>query len=149
MVSHTHHRCFWEVCCQLLSARHPHKYRVIALAYHEADCFGSNTGAFTVKKDLMLVPKPPRFANEGDHLETKVLVENTSTFEGTWEVSLKADSLCKLPDSTNNTLVKTINLKANGSATLSFPAKFINTGDTTWTWSATPVALNNAQLNTH
>ena len=39
-----------------------------------------------VKKDLMLEPKTPRFANQGDTFNSQVLVQNASTYSGTWEV---------------------------------------------------------------
>lgn len=122
------------------------RYRIIAIAHRAGDQFGSNESSFMVNKDIMLEPKPPRFAHEGDSLETKVLIENTSNYEGVWDITLKADSLCAITQGTNNTLTKMVQLKPNSSATLSFPVSFINTGETTWSWSARPRSLENQQL---
>ena len=122
------------------------RYRIIAVAHRAGDQFGSSESSFMVNKDIMLEPKPPRFAHEGDSLETKVLIENTSNYAGLWDVTLKTDSLCSIPEGINNTLTKTVQLKPNSSATLSFPVSFINTGETTWTWSASPRTIENQPL---
>ncbi|MEO1857131.1 MAG: MG2 domain-containing protein [Rubritalea sp.] len=122
------------------------RYRIIAIAHGAGDQFGSAESSFLVNKDIMLEPKPPRFAHEGDSLITKVLIENTSNYVGTWDITLKADSLCSIPEGINNTLTQTIQLKAHSSATLSYPVSFINTGETTWTWSATPRSIEGQQL---
>ena len=122
------------------------RYRIIAVAYQSSDRFGSAESSFVVSKDIMLEPKPPRFAHEGDEIETKVLVENSSNYAGTWDITLKADSLCSLPKGTNNSLIQQIQLKPNSSATLSFPITFINTGETTLTWSASPRSLDSIEL---
>lgn len=124
------------------------RYRIIAIAHKSNDQFGSTESSFMVNKDIMLEPKPPRFAHEGDTLETKVLIENTSDYSGTWAISLKADSLCSLPQADNNTLTQLVQLKPHSSATLSFPITFINTGATTLTWSARPRELGSSELTT-
>jgi alpha-2-macroglobulin len=63
------------------------RYRVIAVAHHATARFGHAESAITGKKDLMLEPKPPRFAHQGDALRTQLLVQNASTHNGTWEIT--------------------------------------------------------------
>ncbi len=65
------------------------RYRVIAIAHHDATRFGHAEAAIIAKKDLMLEPKAPRFANQTDTIHPQVLVQNASTFAGTWQITLQ------------------------------------------------------------
>jgi len=126
------------------------RYRVIAVAIHGAKKFGHKTTDYTVNKPLMLEPAAPRYASEGDKLSPKVLVQNNSEFEGTWEISLVTDSITvptsgSQTGSTENTLSKTISLKPGDAATVYFDVTFVNTGTTRWIWSAAPVKIQGSQ----
>lgn len=122
------------------------RYRVMAIALHGAKKFGHQSSSYIVDKPLMLEPGTPRYASEGDAISPKVLVQNNSKFEGTWEISLETDSLT-VPDhgsqtgSAQHTLSKTVTLKPDGAATVYFDVRFVNTGTTRWVWSAVPVKL--------
>jgi len=122
------------------------RYRIMALATAGAENFGSSKSSVIVNKDLMLEPAPPRFANEGDKLNTKILVQNASKFSGTWDITLQTDSLTMIDQGTGSSFTQTVSIAAGESTTLSFPVHFVNTGETTWKWSATPRSLDNSSL---
>ncbi|MBT8045355.1 MAG: hypothetical protein KJO79_10430, partial [Verrucomicrobiae bacterium] len=115
------------------------RYRVIAVVLHGESKFGDATTDYTVDKPIMLEPAAPRYASEGDQLKPKVLVQNNSDFEGTWEISLATTSLTQAAPSVPNT--KTITLQPGGQSTVYFDVKFVNTGTATWTWSAKPLEI--------
>ena len=126
------------------------RYRVMAIALHGANKFGHQTTDYTVNKPLMLEPAAPRYASEGDKLSPKVLVQNNSKFEGSWEISLVTDSITvptsgSQNGSAGNTMSKTISLKPGDAATVYFDVTFANTGTTRWIWSATPVSLTGSE----
>jgi uncharacterized protein YfaS (alpha-2-macroglobulin family) len=124
------------------------RYRVIAIAHHEASRFGHSESAIVVKKDLMLEPKAPRFANQTDTVHPQVLVQNASRFAGTWEIKFAAHAgtgtpVCRLLGNP----VETVSLAPGASTTVVFPTLAENTGEAVFTWSATPVSLNNGTLS--
>ena len=129
------------------------RYRVMAVALSGAKKFGHQTTEYTVNKPLMLEPAAPRYASEGDKLSPKVLVQNNSKYEGTWEISLITDGIT-IPssnspaDSAQNTMSKSITLKPGDAATVYFDVTFVNTGTTSWIWSATPVKLTSSETLT-
>ncbi|NWK57066.1 hypothetical protein HW115_15695 [Verrucomicrobiaceae bacterium N1E253] len=115
------------------------RYRVIAVALHGDNKFGSASSDYTVDKPLMLEPAAPRYASEGDRLQPKVLVQNNSKFEGTWKVSLETSSLTQSHG--NAPLSKTITLQPGGAGTVYFDVHFVETGKARWTWTASPVQI--------
>ena len=125
----------------------------MAVALSGAKKFGHQTTEYTVNKPLMLEPAAPRYASEGDKLSPKVLVQNNSKYEGTWEISLITDGIT-IPssnspaDSAQNTMSKSITLKPGDAATVYFDVTFVNTGTTSWIWSATPVKLTSSETLT-
>ena len=124
------------------------RYRVIAIAHHETTRFGHAESAIVVKKDLMLEPKAPRFANQTDTLQPQVLVQNASRFAGTWEVRFDAHAadgtpVCRALGTTS----EKVSLAPGASATIAFPTLAENTGEAVLTWKATPVSLQNGTLN--
>ena len=124
------------------------RYRVIAIAHHEASRFGHAESAIVAKKDLMLEPKAPRFANQTDTLSPQVLVQNASRYSGTWEIQYNphaADGtpICRALASTR----ETVSLAPGASATLVFPTLAENTGEAVLTWKATPVSMQDATLS--
>lgn len=123
------------------------RYRLIAIAHHETSRFGHAESAIVVKKDLMLEPKAPRFANQTDTLGPQVLVQNASRFAGTWEIQFNAHAaggtpVCRALAATS----ETVSLAPGASATLVFPTLAENTGEAVLTWKATPVSMQNAPL---
>ena len=118
------------------------RYRVIAVALHGPRKFGSATTDYTVDKPIMLEPAAPRFASEGDKLSPKVLVQNNSPFEGTWEISLTTTSITRAgTGETGAPASRTITLKPGGAETIYFATQFANTGTARWIWSARPLEI--------
>lgn len=123
------------------------RYRVIAIAHQQAARFGHAESAIVVKKDLMLEPKTPRFANQSDTFNSQVLVQNASEFNGTWEIKFSTGSgpetPCAVP---TGTTVETVTLAAGASTTVVFPVRAESTGEAVLTWQATPISLDNGNL---
>jgi uncharacterized protein YfaS (alpha-2-macroglobulin family) len=124
------------------------RYRVIAVAHHEAARFGHTETSIVAKKDLMLDPKAPRFANQTDTLSPQVLVQNASRFAGTWEILFIAHAATGTPVCRAlGSMKETISLAPGASATLAFPILAEHTGEAVLAWKATPVALENGALD--
>ncbi|MEO7099214.1 MAG: MG2 domain-containing protein [Luteolibacter sp.] len=123
------------------------RYRLIAIAHQSAARFGHVESAIVVKKDLMLEPKTPRFANQSDTFSSQVLVQNASEFSGTWEITFGTqsgtESPCVVPQGATR---QTVTLDAGKSTTVVFPSLAENTGEAVLTWKATPVSLSNGNL---
>ncbi len=122
------------------------RYRIMANVTSGAELFGAVDSSVVVKKEIMLEPKAPRFAHEGDHITPKVLVQNTSEFTGQWDITLTTDSLAQHDSNSSKALTQTISLSPGGSVTLEFPVTMLDTGETTWQWSAIPKSLDSATL---
>lgn len=125
------------------------RYRVIAVAHQGAQKFGNAESAIVINKPLMLEPKAPRFANQGDAFTPQVLVQNASPHQGTWEITFstgaKGDTTAVVRP--NGDAVRTVTLDPGASATVDFPVTAENTGEAVLSWKAKPVSLGNAQLN--
>ncbi|MFT4175856.1 MAG: MG2 domain-containing protein [Luteolibacter sp.] len=119
------------------------RYRLIAVAHHAASRFGTGESAIVVKKDVMLEPKAPRFANQTDTFRPQVLVQNASAENGTWEITLASenDTLTLGGD-----LKQTVTLAPGASATVVFDATASNTGEAILKWNATPVTLASGDI---
>jgi alpha-2-macroglobulin len=123
------------------------RYRVIAIAHHGGAHFGHTESAVLVKKPLMLEPKLPRFAHQGDLLNTQVMVQNASGRAATWEVT------CSIGNGEGTPIAsfvgshqQSLTLAAGESATLVFPIRIDNTGDVTVSYSARPLSLPDGEL---
>jgi uncharacterized protein YfaS (alpha-2-macroglobulin family) len=122
------------------------RYRVIAVVLHGKRKFGSSSTDYTVDKPIMLEPAAPRYASEGDNLMPKVLVQNNSKFEGTWEISLNTTSITQAgTGSPGAPAARTITLKPGGAETVYFETKFVNTGTAQWVWSARPLEIKGGE----
>ncbi len=126
------------------------RYRLIAVAHEGAVRFGHGEDDFKVNQPLMLEPQVPRFANQGDSLEMRALVQNASDQDGVWNVSLApnppaSEPLAVLADGVEPT--RTLTLAAGQSATVSFRVNFNNTGEAVMNWLAVPVSLSGAVPN--
>ena len=123
------------------------RYRVIAIAHHEVTRFGSAEASILAKKDLMLEPKAPRFANQTDTINPQVLVQNASAFSGTWKITFNAHAttgtpVCRALATTS----QTVTIDAGKSATVVFPTIAETTGEAVLSWQAVPVSLSNGNL---
>ncbi|TAE75030.1 MAG: hypothetical protein EAZ65_03200 [Verrucomicrobia bacterium] len=124
------------------------RYRVIAIAHHGETRFGHTDSELVVSKELMIEPQAPRFANEGDTLTLRALVQNASDHSGTWNVSFTANPPGSDPIATlvGTERQKTIALPAGGSATVLFPITLQNTGEAVVSWKAEPLSLDTTEL---
>jgi len=123
------------------------RYRLIAVAHEAGSRFGNAESAVVVKKDLMLEPKAPRFANQSDTFNTQVLVQNASAFAGTWEIKFGTGDNKSTPRvSPTGPVTETVMLAPGASKTIIFPARADDTGEAILTWTATPVSLANGKL---
>ena len=124
------------------------RYRVIAVAHHGESRFGHSQANLVVNKPLMVEPQAPRFANEGDTLDIRALVQNASEFNGTWKITFTPNPPASEPVAVlaGAETEKTLTLTAGGSATVIFPVAFKNTGEAVFSWKAEPVSLDGAQL---
>lgn len=123
------------------------RYRVIAVASHAAARFGRAESTMTVKKNLMLEPKPPRAAHQGDKLRLQALVQNSSEVKGTWEIRLVAHNaggtpVCRAAGG----VMETVTLAPGEGKTVSFPVNVENTGTALVSWQASPAALDGGEL---
>ncbi len=117
------------------------RYRVIAVAHHQAARFGSVESAIVVNKPLMLEPKAPRFAHQGDQVTPRVLVQNASEFTGTWEIRYQPNASSGTPVCSSTVTIQTITLEPGKSGTVDFPTLVENTGEAVFQWQAVPVSL--------
>lgn len=123
------------------------RYRVIAVAHQHAERFGNSESAVIANKPLMLEPKAPRFANQGDLIKPRLLVQNASEFTGTWRITYQAHSgtgtpVCRALGSAS----ETVTLAPGASANLEFPSALDATGEAVSTWRAEPVSLTGTPL---
>ncbi|MCU0781142.1 MAG: MG2 domain-containing protein, partial [Akkermansiaceae bacterium] len=106
------------------------RYRVIAVAHHQATRFGHHESAIVANKPLMLEPKAPRFANQSDTVTPRLLVQNASDHTGTWRVTYGAHAasgspVCRALGET----VQTVTLAPGKSTNLAFPSVLETTGE--------------------
>lgn len=124
------------------------RYRVIAIAHHGGAHFGHTESAVLVKKPLMLEPKLPRFAHQGDLLNTQVMVQNASGRKATWEVTCAIGSGEGTPNASFvGSHQQSLTLSAGESATLVFPIRIDNTGEVAVSYSARPLSLPEGELS--
>jgi uncharacterized protein YfaS (alpha-2-macroglobulin family) len=122
------------------------RYRVVAVAHHGKANFGQAVNSFIVDKPMMLEPKVPRFAQEGDSLSPQVLVRNNSPLAGVWRISLKLGSEAVGANSEPGaTLSEEVTLAPGAAAVVSFETRFVATGEAVWKWSAEPVSVVGAE----
>ena len=123
------------------------RYRLIAVAHQNAARFGHAESSIVVKKDLMLEPKTPRFANQADTFNSQVLVQNASTFNGTWEIKFSTASGPETPCAVaTGSTAETVTLAPGASTTVIFPTRAESTGEAVLTFQATPVSLGSGEL---
>ncbi|MGV3664017.1 MAG: alpha-2-macroglobulin family protein [Prosthecobacter sp.] len=130
------------------------RYRIMAVAAHGADRFGSGESAFKINKPLMIEPAVPRFARLDDEFLVKAVVHNTTPNSGAVEVTLTLDetasfieekrefipaSLKPADGGTAKQHKVTLQIKAGETAATAFPVKFVQLGSANWQWTARSV----------
>ena len=124
------------------------RYRLIAVAQHDVRRFGHAESSLVAKKDLMMEPKTPRFANQTDTFDAQVLVQNASTHAGTWEIRYSTVSGPETPCVTAmGAISQSVTLDAGASTTVVFPSRADHTGEAVLSFQATPVSLKNETLD--
>ena len=143
------------------------RYRIMAVAAHGVDRFGSGEGAFTINKPLMIDPAVPRFARIGDEVLVKGVIHNTTKHSGKVEVSLELDQGASFIIEKRDFIpaafkadaggdLKTqkviLDIKAGETAATAFPVQFVNLGTSKWKWVTKsldfPEAVNDATEST-
>jgi uncharacterized protein YfaS (alpha-2-macroglobulin family) len=127
------------------------RYRIMAVAAHGVDRFGSGESAFKINKPLMIEPAVPRFARLGDEFLVKAVVHNTTPNAGAVEVTLDLDVTTDFiqerrdfipaslkPDMGGNAKQQKVilQIKAGETAATAFPVQFVQLGTAKWKWTA-------------
>lgn len=123
------------------------RYRVIAVAVAGPQRFTTTTSELLINQPIMLEGMEPRFAAEGDQINLKTILLNTSETSGIWQVTLNANELISFPDSQSNSISKQVKLAAGTSTEIEFTANLVDTGEATLTWSAAPIELTAQSLS--
>ena len=124
------------------------RYRVLAIAHHGGARFGSSESSILVKKPLMLEPKLPRFANQGDKIDARVLVQNASEVSATWEISCATGTGEGTPTaSLTGPSTQSLTLAPGESSGLVFPISIDNTGSVTVSFKGKPLSLMQGELS--
>lgn len=127
------------------------RYRIMAVAAHGVDRFGSGESAFKINKPLMIEPAVPRFARLGDEFLVKAVVHNTTPNAGAVEVILELDATADFiqekrdfipaslkPDMGGSAKQQKVilQIKAGETAATAFPVQFVQLGTAKWKWTA-------------
>ena len=123
------------------------RYRVLAVAHHEGARFGHGESAVLAKKPLMLEPKLPRFAHQGDLIAGRVMVQNASGGTATWEVICSVGTGSETPLATLvGTAQQSLTLADGESAVLTYPIRIDGTGEVNISFQASPLSLEEGEL---
>jgi len=123
------------------------RYRVIAVAHQGGPRFGHGESAILVKKPLMLEPKLPRFANQGDRIVSQVMVQNASGRTATWEVVCATGGGQGTPPAVlEGSPIQNLTLGDGEASVLTFPIKINDTGAVTVSFRARPLSLPDGEL---
>lgn len=124
------------------------RYRIVAVAHQSVTRFGHAESSIIAKKDLMLEPKAPRFAHQGDQITTRLLVENDSEHEGTWNISFNPHATTGDPVCSSTTPpATTVSLAPGESKNLVFSIRADGLGDAVLGWRAEPISLKQGSLD--
>jgi alpha-2-macroglobulin len=123
------------------------RYRVIAIAHQGGARFGHGESAVIVKKPLMLEPKLPRFAHQGDLITGRVMVQNASGRTATWEVACSVGKGSETPTaSLQGQAQQSVTLAAGESSVLEYPIRIEDTGSVVVSFQARPLSLGEGDL---
>lgn len=93
------------------------RYRIMAIAVHGRQDFGSGESEFTVTKPLLVQPAAPRFLVQGDKVELAAQVTNRSSLDRNVVVELETGLMMDGQDS------KTVDVAAGQTKRVSFLAQ--------------------------
>lgn len=123
------------------------RYRVIAIAHHGGARFGHGESALLVKKPLMLEPKLPRFAHQGDLIIGRVMVQNASGRSATWAVNCSTSTSEETPLARiDGSPQQSLTLADGESAVLEYPIRIEGTGTVNVSFQAKPLSLGEGEL---
>jgi uncharacterized protein YfaS (alpha-2-macroglobulin family) len=110
------------------------RFRVVAVATHGPDQFGSAGSSFEVQKELMIEPSLPKVVHVGDRLVARAVVFNRTQGELLLTASVRpgTNGLASISQATTNSLT----LAAGSSVPVEFPVEFNAVGTDRWVWSA-------------
>ncbi|MFM7604070.1 MAG: alpha-2-macroglobulin family protein, partial [Prosthecobacter sp.] len=130
------------------------RYRLMAVAAHGTDRFGSGEATFAIHKPIMIDPAVPRFARIGDECLVKGIVHNTTKHSGKVEVSLQLDqgasfifekrdfipaAFKEVALGNGKTQKVILDIQAGETAAAVFPVRFVTLGASKWKWIAKSV----------
>lgn len=92
------------------------RYRVMVVAVHGDDTFGSGEANITARLPLQVRPSAPRFLNFGDEFELPVVVQNQTDDDMTVEVVMQTSNL-----SLTNGAGRVVDVPANNRVEVRFP----------------------------
>jgi uncharacterized protein YfaS (alpha-2-macroglobulin family) len=111
------------------------KFRVMAVVSHGPQAFGSTEASFRVNKPLQIQSGVPLFANRGDLLKLRCIVQNTGEQPLAVAVSLEADPAIHLEQGPE----QTVTVPPKISVPVEFPATFASVGSAKLRWRARAV----------
>lgn len=131
------------------------EFRLIAVVNTREAQFGSDDSPVTVTKPVMINPALPRFANVGDRLVLRGIVNNQTDQLRQIEVVAEFDDRVRVLDGLDysaplfaqiaaisrsgegQTFRRTIEVAAKGQEVVSVPVEVLREGEAVWTWRAT------------
>ncbi len=118
------------------------RYRVIAVASHGADHFGTGSGFYEVNKSIMLEGAAPLSACKGDQIEIPITVSMKASDipqqwqrDGavSWKLQLTGNDAVHIEEP-----VQTITLQGDAPVTTSFSVNMKNLGEARFEWRIVP-----------
>ena len=114
------------------------KFRVMAVVTHGPQSFGSTEAAFRVNKPLQIQSGIPLFANRGDQLKLRCIVQNTGEQPLAVSISLETDPAIHLEQGSE----QTVTVPPKISVPIEFPATFVEVGSANLRWRARAAGTN-------
>ncbi len=130
------------------------RYRVMAIACHEAAYFGQTSENLVVHQPFMIEPQLPNFANVHDVIEVPVLVQNDTALTGEWTVRCSAVAepglvTVDLPGAAGEgtrSCETTVTLAAKSQSSVTFRLHFQDIGTAQLRWTAQPASARASGL---
>ena len=101
------------------------RYRIMAVASHGGEQFGTGESSLTVRLPLMAKPSPPRFLNFGDKFELPVVVQNQTDAAMDVSVATRATNAIFTKGQGRH-----LSVPANDRVEIRFPASTVHSGKT-------------------
>ncbi len=116
------------------------RYRVIAVAATKQNQFGSAASAFEINKPVMIESAMPAFANVGDKLVLRAVVQNTTNVSGTADVLLAVDERVRAAATTRQ-----ITVGPRQSVAIDLPIEGLAIGESRWKWGVKFIGTDGAE----